>query len=53
MRALRPPEQGYDFRVVWVTTPEEYDRAHEAGTEPTGIPWPLSAVHVLEHAEQG
>jgi len=51
MRALGPPEQGYDFRVVWVCTPEEYGRAQEAGEEPDGIPWPYSAVRVLERAD--
>ncbi len=46
MRALGPPEQGRDFRVVWVCTPGEYD---SSGTQPEGVPWPLSAVRVLEH----
>ena len=49
MRALGPPEQGYDFLVVWVCTPEEYDRAQAAGEEPRSIPWPYSALRVLEH----
>lgn len=48
MRALGPPEQGRDFRVVWVCTPEEYDRS---GTKPEGVPWPYSAVRVLERAQ--
>jgi len=48
MRALGPPEQGRDFRVVWVCTPDEYDRT---GTNPDGVPWPYSAVRVLEHAQ--
>lgn len=47
MRALGPPEQGRDFRVVWVCTPEEYD---SPGTHPEGVPWPLSAVRALERA---
>lgn len=44
MRALGPPEQGHDFRVVQVCTQEEYDRAQRAGEEPSVIPWPYSAV---------
>jgi hypothetical protein len=49
MRALRPPEQGYDFRVVWVCTQEAYDWAQRSEGEPAGIPWPYSAVlRVLE-----
>jgi hypothetical protein len=47
MCALGPPEQGRDFRVVWVCKPEEYE---SAGTLPEGIPWPYSAVRVLEQA---
>ncbi len=49
MRALGPPEQGHDFRVVWVCTPEEYDRAQQADDEPHGIPWPYSALRIPEH----
>jgi hypothetical protein len=48
MRALGPPEQGRDFRVVWVCTPEEYS---PSGVQPEGVPWPYSAVRVLEHAQ--
>jgi hypothetical protein len=44
MRALGPPQQGHDFRVVWVRTQEEYDRAQRTGQEPSGIPWPYSSV---------
>ena len=47
MRALGPPEQGRDFRVVWVCTPQEYARA---GTKPEGVPWPCTAVRVIEQA---
>ena len=50
MRALGAPEQGHDFRVVWVCTLEEYERARETGGEPRGIPWPYSAVRVLEES---
>ena len=49
MRALRKPEQGRDFPVVWVCTEREYVRAEQAGDDPHGIPWPLDAVRVLEH----
>ena len=44
MRALGPPEQGQDFRVVRVCTQEEFGRAERAGEEPSAIPWPYSAV---------
>jgi hypothetical protein len=48
MRALGPPEQGRDFPVIWVCTPEDYERS---GSMPDGVPWPRSAVRVLEGAE--
>jgi len=52
MRALGPPAQGHDFRVVWVCTPEEYTRAQRADEEPSGVPWPYSAVlHVLDQPD--
>jgi len=52
MRALGPPEQGYDFRVVWVCTQEEYGRPLRSEEEPTGIPWPYSAIlRVLEQPD--
>ena len=44
MRALAPPEQGHDFRVVRVCTQSEYDQAQRAGEGPSEIPWPYSAV---------
>jgi hypothetical protein len=47
MRALGPPEQGRDFRVVWVCTPEEYDRP---GANLDGIPWPYSSLRVLDES---
>jgi hypothetical protein len=47
MRALRPPEQGKDFRVVWVCTTEEYNRAEAVGEEPRGVPWPYSAIRSI------
>ena len=52
MRALGGVVQGYDFPVVWVCTQEEYARAEAAGAEPDGIPWPASAVRVIEQAAQ-
>jgi hypothetical protein len=45
MRALGPPEQGRDFLVVWVCTPEDYERS---GRLPDGVPWPRTALRVLE-----
>jgi len=44
MVAITGPEAGKDFAVVWVCTPEEYERAVTAGEQPEGVPWPLSAV---------
>lgn len=44
MRALGPPEQGYDFRIVWVCTQEEYDRDRDADEDLDKIAWPYSAV---------
>ena len=50
MRAIRGPEQGRDFPVLWVCTEREYDRAERAGDEPDGLPWPLNALREMEHA---
>lgn len=50
MRALRAPEQGRDFPVLWVATEAEYERAERAGDEPDGLPWPLNALRELEPA---
>ena len=44
MKAIGKPMNGRDFKVVWVCTPEEFDRAATDGDEPNGIPWPMSAV---------
>ena len=53
MRALGAVVQGStNFPVVWVCTPEEYERAVAAGTEPDGIPWPSSALRVLGASPQ-
>jgi len=48
VRALRAPERGRDFPVVWVATETEYERAKALGREPDGLPWPLDAVVVVE-----
>ncbi len=48
MRALGGPEQGRDFRVVWVTTEQEYEEAEQSGETPGGIPWPVESVRELE-----
>ena len=50
LRAIHRPEKGRDFPVVWVCTQEEYERAQASGDEPDGIPWPLDAVSVPQHA---
>jgi hypothetical protein len=47
MRALGPPQQGRDFRVVWVCTEAEFIRAEQVGEEPHGLPWPYSAVRAV------
>jgi hypothetical protein len=47
MRALGAPQQGRDFRVVWVCTEAEFSRAEQAGDEPRGLPWPYSAVRAV------
>lgn len=44
VRALDKPIRGRDFPVVWVCTPEEWDRAVLTAEEPDGLPWPLNAV---------
>jgi hypothetical protein len=50
MRAIRRPEQGRDFPVLWVCTESEFERAEQAGEEPDGLPWPISALREMEHA---
>jgi hypothetical protein len=44
MRAVRAPEPGRDFPVVWLATEEEYRRALAASDEADSIPWPLDSV---------
>lgn len=50
MKALGAPTRGRDFPVLWVSTPEEYERAEMEGREPDGLPWPLTAVREFEPA---
>jgi len=50
MRALGKPIRGRDFPVLWVCTEEEFNRAETAADEADGLPWPLSALRVLEPA---
>lgn len=50
MRALRGPQKGVDFPVVWVCTESEYERALAEQDEPDGLPWPLDAIKVPELA---
>lgn len=50
MRAIGAPTQGRDFPVVWVCTEDEYEQALTMAREPDGLPWPLEAVQVPEHA---
>jgi hypothetical protein len=44
MRAVRAPEAGRDFPVIWLATEEEYRRALAASDEADAIPWPLDSV---------
>lgn len=50
MVAVTAAEPGRDFPVVWVCSPDEYQRAQGADEEPEAIPWPLSAVRIAELA---
>lgn len=50
MRALSRPVKGRDFPIVWVCTEDEYENALADGGDAEGIPWPLSAVKLPEHA---
>jgi len=47
MRAIRHPQRGSDFPVVWVCTETEFERCERSGSEPDGVPWPLDAVREL------
>ncbi|HEV2071513.1 MAG TPA: hypothetical protein VGR26_17125 [Acidimicrobiales bacterium] len=44
MVAVTAPQAGLDFPIVWVCSPEEYERAQAAGEEPEAIAWPLDAL---------
>ncbi len=48
MRAVRSPEQGRDFPVVWLATEEEFRRSQEAGDDADAMPWPLDAVRATD-----
>jgi hypothetical protein len=48
MRALGAPVAGRDFPVVWVATEAEFERAQAHEDEPAGIPWPLTAIRVVD-----
>lgn len=45
MRAMRAPERGRDFPVVWVCTEDSWDSGEE-----DGVPWPLDAVVEVQPA---
>ena len=51
MRALGRPGRGRDVVVVWVCTEDEFKSAEIEGEQPHGIPWPLSAVRLLNDPE--
>jgi hypothetical protein len=51
MRALRGPEPGQNFEVIWVATESDYAAAIQAGQEPDVLPWPSEHVRVLESSE--
>jgi hypothetical protein len=42
---------GLDFPVVWVCLPEEDQRTDAADDRPSGMPWPLTAVEMVEETE--
>jgi hypothetical protein len=48
MRAIRTPEQGRDFPVLWVCTEAEYERAERDSDEPDGLPWPMTALREMQ-----
>lgn len=47
-RAITGVVDGMDFPVVWVCRDEEWERAHEAGRDPEGVPWPAEDVEPIE-----
>lgn len=47
MRALGGPAQGHDFPIVWLCTEEAWQRAAANAQDPSGLPWPLDAIHQL------
>lgn len=50
MIAISGPIRGRDFPVVWVCTEGEWAEALEANEEPDGLPWPMTAIRILEFA---
>jgi hypothetical protein len=48
MRAVRHPEAGRDFPVIWLATEDDFE---EGGADSArAIPWPLEAVAPLQHS---
>jgi hypothetical protein len=43
-------EMGRDFLVVWVTVPQEWEKAQAEGREPDSVPWPAEDVRPAEPA---
>lgn len=50
MYALGGATRGKDFAVVWLCSPQDYQRSERDGGEPDGMPWPLDAVYEVEPA---
>jgi hypothetical protein len=50
MVAIGPPIRGRDFPVVWVCTEDEWSRSQDENEAPDAVPWPLTAVRILEPA---
>jgi hypothetical protein len=44
--ATTPVVHGEDFLVVWVTRPEEFERALHDGDVPDQVPWPAEDVWI-------
>jgi hypothetical protein len=46
--AISGVEEGHDFPVVWVATPEEWEASQAEGRQADGLPWPAEDVQPTE-----